>query len=90
MGALKKALSYYLQAIAIREENPESNQPELAGNYQGIAVNYRKMNELPEALRYQQKAIKIIESIYPEDHPYRQKASHTLNELLEAIKKDKQ
>ncbi|CAF0819976.1 unnamed protein product [Adineta steineri] len=67
-GDYEKAISYYNQALEIREKIFPSNHPNLATSYSNIGSVYDNMGEYSRAVSYHEKAVEICEKTLPSNH----------------------
>jgi tetratricopeptide (TPR) repeat protein len=68
-GEYSKALSYYEEALEIRQQSLPPNHPDLAKSYNNIGVVYDEMGEYSKALSSYEKALEIRQQSLPPNHP---------------------
>jgi tetratricopeptide (TPR) repeat protein len=83
MGQLDRALEYQLKAMGIREIILSHDHPDLAGSYHNISTIYSDLGRIQEALEYAQRAVAIMEKLFPAGHYHLDK----MRKNLEIIKK---
>ncbi|CAF1012611.1 unnamed protein product [Adineta steineri] len=79
LGRDDEALSFYKNALEIRQVTPFSNYQQLAALYVGIAAVYHETNDYGEALAYYERAKSTRQQVLSNNHPIVQE----LNEKLE-------
>ncbi|CAM4923075.1 unnamed protein product [Rotaria socialis] len=67
-GKYDESLQWHMDALAIRVENLNSSDPNIASSYNSIAIVYRKKHDYVQALKSYEKALKIWEQSFGENH----------------------
>jgi hypothetical protein len=85
MGDLEKALEFQVKDVKISEQVLDKNHPSLATSYNNLAMIYHAMTDYPQAIAYGEKAVGILQHLFPNGHPHLDKAKRN----LERIKQEK-
>ena len=64
-----QALSYFLKAMKLWQEQLSADHPDLAALYSSLGHLYSEMGNPEEALHYNRKNICILEHLLPAKHP---------------------
>ncbi len=67
-GGYEKAMEYYKEALAIREQVLGFEHPDTATTYNNIAVVLKNQGKYKEAVHYLKKAITILKKVLETDH----------------------
>jgi tetratricopeptide (TPR) repeat protein len=87
----EKSLTYLRESLVINENAVGKEHPETAIVLSSIANVYLCRNELPQALEYQRKVLKLYQKIYPDkDHQDIARLLSNIGELYRRMKKYKQ
>ncbi|MGE5342497.1 MAG: tetratricopeptide repeat protein [Candidatus Omnitrophota bacterium] len=73
-----------MKAIKIRESVLDSRHPSLATSYNNVSVIYRAMGQLDDALRFSEKAVAILQTLFPGGHPNLDKMKRNLEHIKNA------
>ena len=82
---LEKALEFHLKTLHIREKVFERNHPELANSYNNLAVIYMDLKDYESAAVYCEKAVAILQLLFPDGHPDLDMAIRNLERIREAM-----
>jgi tetratricopeptide (TPR) repeat protein len=69
MEEYSKALSFYEEALEIKQKTFPPNNPSLATSYNNIAFVYENMKNYSKALSYFERALDIWQRSLPPTHP---------------------
>jgi len=78
LGRLEKALEFQLKALNIREQVLDKNHPDLAQSYNNIAMIYKAVKDYEPAETYGEKAVAILQRLFPNGHPNLETAKRNL------------
>jgi len=70
MGNYPLALSYFEKALEIQQKSLPSDHPNLALNYNNIAVIHQSMGNDTMSLSCFEKALEIQQNCLPSNHPH--------------------
>jgi tetratricopeptide (TPR) repeat protein len=69
LGQFEKALKIQLKAKKIREKVLDINHLSLAESYNNLAVIYLHLKDYKKASQYGEKAVAILQGLFPKGHP---------------------
>ena len=88
LGNLPEALKFQLQAIAIRKEVLDMNNPDLAASYNNLAMIYLDLKNYPLALEYEEKSVAIYQRLFPKGSPKLEQYKKNREKIKMAHKKN--
>jgi len=88
LGRLEKALEFQLKALNIREQVLDKNHPDLAQSYNNIAMIYKAVKDYEPAETYGEKAVAILQRLFPNGHPNLETAKRNLEGIWKRCPSD--